>query len=47
MASKKHYIAMVSTTVETSSAKDELKIGLDLLGPILEKYVLFRFVSNF
>mmetsp|Transcript_36744 Transcript_36744/g.95132 ORF Transcript_36744/g.95132 Transcript_36744/m.95132 type:complete len:85 (-) Transcript_36744:1090-1344(-) len=33
------YIAIVSTTVETGSPEQELKAGLDLLGPVLEKYV--------
>jgi len=37
VASQGHYIAMVSTTVETSNPEDELKIGLQLLGPVLEK----------
>jgi len=32
VASKGHYIAMVSTIVETSNPRDELKPGLDLLG---------------
>jgi len=39
VASQGHYIAMVSTTVETSNPEEELKIGLQLLGPILEKFV--------
>jgi Rab GDP dissociation inhibitor len=34
VASKGNYIALVSTTVETSAPRDELKPGLDLLGPI-------------
>mmetsp|Transcript_36745 Transcript_36745/g.95135 ORF Transcript_36745/g.95135 Transcript_36745/m.95135 type:complete len:97 (-) Transcript_36745:842-1132(-) len=33
------YIAIVSTTVETGSPEQELKAGLDLLGPVLEKVV--------
>ena len=37
VASQGHYIAMVSTTVETSNPEAELRPGLDLLGPILEK----------
>ncbi|PVD24833.1 hypothetical protein C0Q70_15319 [Pomacea canaliculata] len=36
---KGFYLAIVSTTVETSSPEQELKPGLDLLGPILEKFV--------
>lgn len=39
VAPKDYYIAIVSTTVETSNPEAELKPGLDLLGPILEKYV--------
>ena len=39
VASKAHYIAMVSTTVETSNPEGELNPGLQLLGPILEKFV--------
>ena len=37
VAAKGHYIAMVSTTVETSNPEEELKPGIDLLGPVLEK----------
>lgn len=41
VSSKGHYLAMVSTTVETSNPEGELKPGLDLLGPILQKLVIF------
>lgn len=34
VASKGNYIALVSTTVETNNPREELKPGLDLLGPI-------------
>ena len=37
VSSKGHYIAMVSTTVETSEPEKELQPGIDLLGRILEK----------
>ena len=37
VAAKDYYVAMVSTTVETANPEDELKPGLDLLGPIKEK----------
>ena len=37
VAAKNYYIAMVSTTVETSDPESEIKYGLDLLGPIQEK----------
>jgi len=40
VAAKGFYIAIVSTTVETSNPEAELKPGLDLLGEIKEKYVL-------
>ena len=39
VAAKDHYIAIVSTTVETSNPEEELKPGLSLLGPIVEKFV--------
>ena len=37
VASEGHYIAIVSTTVETANPEAELKPGLDLLGPIEQK----------
>lgn len=41
MASPKGwFIAMVSTTVETASPETEILPGLQLLGPITEKYAL-------
>eukprot|EP00118_Oscarella_pearsei_P021469 m.241054 g.241054 ORF g.241054 m.241054 type:complete len:444 (+) comp40199_c1_seq1:1341-2672(+) len=39
VASKGFYIAMVCTQVETGNPEAELKPGLDLLGPVLEKFV--------
>ncbi|XP_062522506.1 rab GDP dissociation inhibitor beta-like [Corticium candelabrum] len=36
---KGKYIAMVSTTVETANPEAELKPGIDMLGPIEEKFV--------
>ncbi|XP_065051083.1 LOW QUALITY PROTEIN: rab GDP dissociation inhibitor beta-like [Rhopilema esculentum] len=39
VASPGHYIAMVSTTVETSNPEEELNPGLKLLGVIEEKFV--------
>lgn len=39
VATKGHYIALVATTVETDEPEDELKPGLDLLGPWVEKFV--------
>jgi len=38
VAAKGKYIAIVSTTVETADPKAELKVALDLLGPILETF---------
>mmetsp|Transcript_492 Transcript_492/g.881 ORF Transcript_492/g.881 Transcript_492/m.881 type:complete len:503 (+) Transcript_492:132-1640(+) len=32
------YIALVSTTVETDNPRDEIKPGLDLLGPIVDSF---------
>ncbi len=44
------YLAIVSTTVETADPHSELKAGLDLLGPIEQKFVsvsdLFEPVDN-
>ena len=39
MAAKGKYLAMVSTTVETSNPEEELKPALDLLGEIDEKFL--------
>jgi Rab GDP dissociation inhibitor len=39
VAAKGKYLAMVSTTVETSNPEQELKPALDLLGEIDEKFV--------
>lgn len=39
VAAKGYFIAIVSTTVETSHPEGELKPGLDLLGDIKEKFV--------
>lgn len=39
VAAKGFYLAFVTTTVETNNPEAELKPGLDLLGPVLEKYV--------
>eukprot|EP01136_Pigoraptor_vietnamica_P016812 Opistho-1_new@61165 len=39
VAAKGKYIALVSTNVETSVPENEIKPGLDLLGPIDEKFV--------
>lgn len=39
MAAKNWFIAMVSTTVETDNPESEIKVGLDLLGPITQKWV--------
>ena len=37
VAAAGHYVAIVSTTVETDNPEAELKPGLDLLGPIEQK----------
>ncbi|KAJ8666438.1 hypothetical protein QAD02_008100 [Eretmocerus hayati] len=39
VASKGWFIAMVSTTVETSNPEIEIKPGLDLLGHVKQKFV--------
>lgn len=46
VAPKGWYIAMVSTTVETNNPEAEILPGLQLLGPITEKFVHF-FSSKF
>lgn len=37
IASKGYYVALVATYVETANPEQELRPGLDLLGPILEQ----------
>ena len=39
VAAKGWFIAMVSTTVESDNPEIEIKPGLDLLGPIAQKFV--------
>jgi Rab GDP dissociation inhibitor len=39
VAGKGFYVAMVATTVETNNPEAELRPGLELLGPIKEKFV--------
>ncbi|RWS17142.1 Rab GDP dissociation inhibitor beta-like protein [Dinothrombium tinctorium] len=39
VAAKGWFIASVSTTVETSNPQTEIKPGIDLLGPIMHKFV--------
>ena len=36
---KGYYLAIISTMVETDKPEDEIKPALDLLGPVLEKFV--------
>ncbi|KAL1116083.1 hypothetical protein AAG570_005578 [Ranatra chinensis] len=40
VAAKGWFIAMVSTTVETDEPEAEIKPGLDLLGPVKQKFVI-------
>ncbi|XP_014204714.1 rab GDP dissociation inhibitor beta [Copidosoma floridanum] len=44
VAAKGWFIAMVSTTVETSNPEVEIKPGLDLLGPVRQK---FTYISDY
>jgi len=37
---KGKYIALVSTTVETADPASELKVGLDLIGPIDDQFII-------
>jgi Rab GDP dissociation inhibitor len=39
VAAKGWYIAIVSTTVETNNPESEIQAGLQLLGPIAQKFV--------
>ena len=39
VCAKNHYLAIVSTIVETDNPQIEIKPGLDLLGPILDKFI--------
>lgn len=39
VAAKDYYIAIASTTVETANPEEELKPALELLGPVIEKFV--------
>lgn len=39
VAAKGWFVAMVSTTVETSNPEQEIRPGIDLLGPIKQKFV--------
>ncbi|XP_076468698.1 rab GDP dissociation inhibitor beta-like [Babylonia areolata] len=39
VCAKGYYLAIVSTTVETSNPEAELEPGLNLLGPIIQKFV--------
>jgi Rab GDP dissociation inhibitor len=38
VCAKNHYLAIVSTIVETDNPHLEIRPGLDLLGPILDQY---------
>ncbi|PFX29323.1 rab GDP dissociation inhibitor alpha-like [Stylophora pistillata] len=39
VAAKNYYIAIASTTVETTNPEEELQPALELLGPVIEKFV--------
>ena len=41
VCAKNHFIAIVSTIVETDNPEKECEAGLALLGPILEKYYYY------
>jgi len=42
VCAKNHYLAIVSTIVETDNPQIEIKPGLDLLGPILDKSLISK-----
>ena len=44
VAQKGYFLAIVSTNVETENPVQELKPGLDLLGPIEQRYVYCRWM---
>lgn len=44
---KDMYVAIVSTVVETNAPHQEIQPGLQLLGPILDKYVLLTLLHRF
>jgi len=46
VAAKDYYLGFVSTTVHTSNPEAELKLGLDLLEPIEEKFVTIKDVYH-
>lgn len=39
VATKGHYLAIVSTTVETANPEEEIRVALDLIQPIEQKFV--------
>lgn len=39
VASKGHYLAIVSTTIETANPEEEIRVALDLISPIEQKFV--------
>ena len=47
MASKGWFVAMVATTVETANPEAEIQPGLNLLGPIKQKFLQVSFVFSF
>ena len=51
VASKGWFVAMISTTVETDNPEAEIQPGLNLLGPIKQKFfqvfiISFKFDKN-
>ena len=47
VASKGWFVAMVATTVETANPEAEIQPGLNLLGPIKQKFLQVSFVFSF
>ena len=39
VASKGHFLALVATTVETNNPEAELQPGIEILGPLIQKFV--------
>ena len=46
VAAKGWFIAMVSTVVETNNPEVEIRPGLELLGPIKQKYCKIAFLCS-
>lgn len=46
MSAKDHYIAIVSTVVETDTPELEVLPGINLLGPLLDKFISITHIMH-